>query len=387
LGELLILILRISKYLFTILFIIVAISEQQVSAQAIPDTSHHLALSRTLVRPVIDGQLDDSVWNAVSYISNFTQREPKEGAAASESTKVFITFDDNNLYFGIRCYESDPDEIVANEMRRDADNENDDRIEIVLDTFNDGRNTFFFSTNPHGMQRDGLVRDEGENLNWDWDGIWYCEASTDAMGWSAELAIPFHTLRFPENGGKQWGMNIGRFIVRNREEAFWIPVLRDYGYLGQYKVSHFGHISGFQNITQGIGIQIKPYVAAGLQKDRYEGSNTLHNVGLDVKYSITPNLTADLTLNTDFAQVEADQEQINLTRFDLFYPEKREFFGRGGNFLVWGTVLTQLSGFSPILQQTYRIIKRWRCKYTASWWTTYDGKNQCNGSWRPKRVG
>ncbi len=298
--------------------------------------SYQVKLSPCESRPIIDGILNDSIWYTASSISSFTQREPNEGVPASESTKVFISFDESNLYIGIRCHESDPGRIIANEMRRDAGIENDDRIEILLDTFNDGRNAFFFSTNPLGMQRDGLVRNEGENLNWDWDGIWYCETSTDASGWAAEIAIPFRTLRFTENGGGQWGMNIGRFIVRNREEAFWTPVLRNYGYLGQYKVSSFGHITGFQNITQGIGIQVKPYAAAGVEKDRNAGTSTLSNVGLDLKYSITSNLTADLSLNTDFAQVEADQEQINLTRFDLFYPEKREFFLEGAGIFWFG---------------------------------------------------
>jgi hypothetical protein len=287
-------------------------------------------------RPVIDGFLNDSVWNNAARITTFTQREPEENKPASEKTDVALAFDTHNLYIGIRCYDSQIDQLVANEMRYDVDLSENDRIEILFDTFNDGRNAFFFSTNPLGVQRDGLVRNEGENMNWDWNGVWFCSTQIDSLGWTAELAIPFRTLRFDENGPGEWGMNIGRFIMRNREEVFSTPVLRDYGYLGEFKVSKFGHISGFKNISQGSGLQVKPYLAGGMEDDRFTGNNSISNVGLDLKYSITTNLAADLTVNTDFAQVEADQERINLTRFDLYYPEKREFFLEGAGIFWFG---------------------------------------------------
>lgn len=288
------------------------------------------------VKPVIDGAVDDTVWALAARITSFTQREPEEGKPASESTVVSFAFDTHNLYIGVRCQDSKVGQIVANEMRYDADLSENDRVEIILDTFNDGRNAFSFSVNPAGAQRDGLVRNEGENLNWDWNGVWFCATRIDSSGWSAELAIPFRTLRFDEGGPGVWGMNVGRYIIRSREEVFSTPVLRDYGYLGQYKVSKFGHLSGFKNISQGTGLQLKPYLAGGIEDDRLGGSNSITNAGLDVKYSITPNLTADLTLNTDFAQVEADQEKINLTRFDLYYPEKRDFFLEGAGIFWFG---------------------------------------------------
>lgn len=295
--------------------------------------------------PIIDGKLDNNEWSNSSHLSTFIQREPSEGIPASESTNVFISYDENNLYFGIRCYDSQPDKIVANEMRRDVDIDGNDRIEIFLDTFNDKRNAFFFSTNPIGIQRDGLIRNEGENLNFDWNGIWYCESQIDSLGWTAEIAIPFKTLRFPEVEEQQWGMNIARFIMRNKEEDYWSPILRDYGYMGKFKISKFGHINGLHGLTQGTGLQIKPYVSGGAERDFESGtvSEILKEAGLDLKYSLTSNLTADLTLNTDFAQVEADQEQINLTRFDLFFPEKRDFFLEGAGIFWFGERFTFFS--------------------------------------------
>jgi hypothetical protein len=300
------------------------------------DTSLTISIPQCFDKPVVDGFLNDSIWYAASHITTFTQREPNEGKTASEATDVAFAFDTHNLYIGIRCYDSKVDQLIANEMRYDVDLSENDRIEILLDTFNDGRNAFFFSTNPLGVQRDGLVRNEGENLNWDWNGVWFCSTQIDSLGWTAEFAIPFRTLRFDENGPGEWGMNIGRFIMRNREEVFSTPVLRDYGYLGQFKVSKFGHISGFKNISQGSGLQVKPYLAGGMEDDRFTGKNSISNAGLDLKYSLTTNLTADLTVNTDFAQVESDQERINLTRFDLYYPEKREFFLEGAGIFWFG---------------------------------------------------
>ena len=305
-------------------------------SQVDKNTAPFMTVSQSVGAPILDGLLTDSVWIPASRITTFFQREPNEGLLATESTNVVITFDTHNLYIGIRCYDSKVDQIVANEMRYDVDLSENDRIEILLDTFNDGRNAFFFSTNPLGVQRDGLVRNEGENLNWDWNGVWFCATQIDSFGWTAEFAIPFRTLRFDENGPGEWGLNIGRFIMRNREEVFSTPVLRDYGYLGEYKVSKFGHISGFWNISQGSGLQVKPYLAGGMENDRFTGKNSISNAGLDLKYSITPNLTADLTVNTDFAQVESDQERINLTRFDLYYPERRDFFLEGAGIFWFG---------------------------------------------------
>jgi len=319
----------------TLLFLFsnyIAFAQTLVGKNTVP----FVAISQCVGEPVVDGLLNDSVWFGASRITTFFQREPNEGLPATESTNVAITFDRHNLYIGIRCYDSRVDQIIANEMRYDVDLSENDRIEILLDTFNDGRNTFFFSTNPLGVQRDGLVRNEGENLNWDWNGVWFCATQIDPLGWTAEFAIPFRTLRFDENGQGEWGINIARFIMRNREEIFSTPVLREYGYLGQYKVSKFGHISGFKNISQGSGLQVKPYLAGGMEDDRLTGKNSISNAGLDLKYSITPNLTADLTVNTDFAQVEADQERINLTRFDLYYPEKRDFFLEGAGIFWFG---------------------------------------------------
>ena len=305
-----------------------------------------LRLPQVTEQPVIDGKLEERVWREAVHITRFTQREPNEGEVATESTDVAITFDKNELFLGIQCYDTHPSGIVANEMRRDAQLDDNDHIEIYLDTFDDHRNAFFFATNALGAQWDGLIRNEGENLNYDWNGIWHCEAHIDSLGWAVEIAIPFKTLRFADADTLTWGINIARFITRKREEDFSTPILRDYGFLGKYKVSHFEHLTGLHHLTQGTGIQLKPFVTGGLEKD-FESGNALEarrEIGLDLKYSLTSNLTTDLTINTDFAQVEADQEQINLTRFDLFFPEKRDFFLEGADIFRFGE---RASFFNP----------------------------------------
>lgn len=302
-----------------------------------PDLSG-IRVERITTAPVIDGRLDEASWRAAFRISHLTQLEPEEGMPASESTEVFISYDQFTLYIGIRCFDHEYTRIVANEMRRDATLQDNDHVEIYLDTFHDHRNAFFFATNPLGTQWDGLVRNEGENLNFDWNGIWNCESTIDSLGWSTEIAIPFKSLRFNSSDSMKWGWNIGRFISRKREEDYWTPVLREYGFSGKFKVSHYGNLTGLSNITQGNGLQVKPYVAAEFERDVLIDQSYNHHLdaGLDLKYSITTNLTADLTINTDFAQVEADQEQINLTRFDLFFPEKRDFFLEGADIFFFG---------------------------------------------------
>jgi hypothetical protein len=285
----------------------------------------------------IDGRLDEPVWAEAAGAGGFVQREPDEGKPATEGTEVRILYDDENIYFGVRCRDREAGRIVANEMRRDAELESNDYIEIILDTYHDSRNAFYFATNALGAQRDALIRDEGASLNVDWDGIWVCRTSRDRDGWTAEIAIPFYTLRFGPEPRPVWGMNIGRKIARKKEEDYWVPVLRDYGFLGKYRISYFGHLDGLEDIRQGKSLQLMPYLIGGAsQSGRGEPLTVSANAGLDLKTRLASNITADLTVNTDFAQVESDQEQFNLTRFDLFYPEKREFFLEGADIFRFG---------------------------------------------------
>lgn len=285
----------------------------------------------------IDGHLHETSWKRASFINNFTQREPKEGNPATESTEVRILYDDKYLYIGVICFDSQPDRIVANEMRRDSDLKDNDYFEIFIDTFHDHRNSFYFVINPLGARRDALIRDEGSSINWNWDGIWRTRVKRTEKGWTAEIALPLYTLRFKKSRNLSWGINFGRHIARKREENYWSPILRDFGWFGKYKVSFFGHLTGLENLSRGKRVQLMPYlIGGGTQEEEDESLSRSGDLGLDLKYRLTSNLTADITINTDFAQVEADQEQFNLTRFSLFFPEKRGFFLEGADIFRIG---------------------------------------------------
>jgi hypothetical protein len=286
---------------------------------------------------LIDGRLDEEAWSAAPVLDHFTQRDPIEGEPVSERTEVRILYDTERLYFGIRCFDRRPDLIIANEMRRDVFLRNNDCIEVTLDTFLDHRTAFQFSTNPLGAQRDGLITAERmmEEQNWDWNGVWENASRIDSLGWTAEIAIPFTTLRFVPDSDEPWGLNIARIIARKREDAYWSPVLRDYGFAGEYKIGTYGHLDGLTGLVHPSNFFVKPYGLAGSRRSAEESppAQGVFELGLDAKALVTSNLTLDLSLNTDFAQVEADQEQVNLTRFD---PEKREFFLEGAGLFRFG---------------------------------------------------
>jgi len=293
-----------------------------------------LKISQTIT---VDGSLIEKSWEEAHVIDNLTQREPKAGEPASELTEIRILYDDRNFYIGVICFDSQPEKIVANEMRRDGELKDNDFFEIVIDTFHDHRNAFYFATNPLGARRDALIRDEGGTINWNWDGIWQVRVKRNQQGWTAEIAIPLYTLRFVKSEAQTWGINFGRHIARKREENFWTPILRDYGWFGKFKTSYYGHLTGLVNISQGKRVQLMPYViGGGIQEERNEIFDRSADTGLDLKYRLTSNLTLDVTINTDFAHVEADQEQFNLTRFGLFFPEKRGFFLEGADIFRFG---------------------------------------------------
>ncbi|MFQ5825646.1 MAG: DUF5916 domain-containing protein, partial [bacterium] len=208
-----------------------------------------------------------------------------------------------------------------------------DYVEIIIDTFHDQRNAFYFATNSLGARLDSEVKSEGTYINWHWDGVWQSIARRDKLGWTAEVAIPFKTLRFDDSKNMTWGINFGRYIARKREEAYWSPISRDddFDNYGKFKISKFGVLHGLSNIKQYERFQFKPYTIGGLEKNFETGGSVdkLADFGLDTKVHITSKLISDITFNTDFAQVEADQEQVNLSRFSLFFPEKRDFFLEG----------------------------------------------------------
>ena len=287
---------------------------------------------------LIDGRLDDSVWQDIFFQGDFLQREPGEGEPATERTEIGVLYDEDNIYFGIKCYDSEPDKIIAREMRRDEDMRDDDTINIILDTYHDHRSGFYFVTNANGSKRDAVLANEGRNYNSAWDGIWTSRAGINDEGWFAEIAIPWKTLRFADQDSVVWGINISRTIRRKNENVFWQLVPRDLGFFGLFRISEAGNLCGLSDLEMGGNLELKPYFLGGLERDEVTEFRTdaLKDIGLDTKIGLTANLAMDITVNTDFAQVEADQEQVNLTRFSLYYPEKREFFLEGAEIFSFG---------------------------------------------------
>jgi len=269
----------------------------------------------------VDGILDEPEWAAASSIGEIIQREPKPGEKPTEQTEVKILYDSDNIYIGVMCYDSEPSRIVATQMARDADLSADDRIEMVIDSFHDRHNAFYFSTNPLGALVDGLLIENG-SLNLDWNAIWLVRTHRSDKGWSAEFAIPFKSIGFRQGDGV-WGFNFSRTIKRKIEEDRWASPRLDVKFL---QVSEAGEIAGFKEINQGRGLDVRPFIASKALHSVDTGNDLSAKAGVDIFYNITPSLKWTTTFNTDFAETEVDSRQINLTRFPLFFPEKRSFF-------------------------------------------------------------
>jgi hypothetical protein len=273
---------------------------------------------------VIDGEFDEAEWQRAEPAKDFIQQEPIMGEPTSERTEVRLLYDDTTLYVGIYCFDSAGEKgIVVTNVRRDVSPFEGDYFGVLLDTFNDDRNAFVFGTNPRGAKRDGQMAGNGESSNFDWDAVWHVKSKITEQGWQAEMAIPFKTLRFREGEDQVWGLNLTRKIRRKNEDAHWAPIPRPFRI---NRVSLAGELNGLSSIRQGRNLYIKPYLSLPVVRREQDDVDFLPEPGLDLKWGMTPGLTLDLTANTDFAQVEADQQQINLTRFSLFFPEKREFF-------------------------------------------------------------
>ena len=287
----------------------------------------------------LDGRLDEAEYRDVQAITGFYQSLPQDGAAATETTEAWIMFDDENVYVSGRLYDSaPPSEWIANEMRRDTQQlRNNDTFTVQFDTYYDRRNGVFFYTNPLGARADNQFTNEG-NPNPDWNPVWDVRTARFEGGWTVEMQIPFKSLRYRPGKEQVWGIQLRRAIRRKNEWVHLTPVPRSYvgaGPQGIFRSSRDATLIGIEAPEAGANLEVKPYVISGMETDRSAvpaKSNDMHSdAGLDVKYGLTQNLTADLTVNTDFAQVEADEQQVNLTRFELNFPEKREFFleGRG----------------------------------------------------------
>ena len=303
----------------------------------------------------IDGILNEPAWGKSPVIFDFVQTQPHDRQPASERTEVRILQDNDNIYFGIICFDSEPDKIISYEMRRDADFVNDDHITVYLDTYRDFRNFYTFSTNPLGCRSDAIITD-GQHANGAWDGNWVVKTTRTDEGWTAEIKIPFYILRFSNNKEGIWGVNFIRQIRRKLERDSWIPISRDMGQFGEMKASRFGQIRNIRPNSSGFGLQIKPFLLGGMTRQYKPVSNDRQsNHGFDMQYSFTPNLRADLSYNTDFAQVEADREIINVTRFSIFFPEKRDFFTENSGLFSVLTPHAQDRGgykFQPFYSRT-----------------------------------
>jgi len=281
--------------------------------------------------PDIDGSVNDDVWQKAPVINELFQREPNPGQPVSEKTEFYFLYDHENIYIGIRCFD-DPAGITAKELARDVSLGDDDRVQIILDTYLDGRSGYWFQIGPRGSIGDALVNENGKDFNKSWDGLWDGKAKITESGWEGELIIPFKTLGF-KKGNSTWGLKLIRYIKRKSEASYWPETSLN---ANKFQISDAGRITGIKDITQGIGLDIIPYLTSGVSKKADTDPKAVLNGGLDAFYHITPSLKAAITVNTDFAQTEVDEKQINLTRFNLFFPEKRDFFLDGANYFTFG---------------------------------------------------
>ena len=304
--------------------------------------------------PSLDGVIDDAAWMNVEPLTGFVQQEPNDGQPASERTEVRVLLDGRTLYIGIIAFDSDPSGIVFTQSKRDADLNESDAVQVILDTFNDTQNGFIFGTDPTGIEYDGQVAGEGSTggtnntragsgsrrgalsgFNPNWDADWSVQSQITARGWETEMAIPLKTLRYNPGSNQTWGFNVWRNIRRKNEQVFLQAIPRGYGIT---RVSSSGQLTGL-DLPPRRDIKLTPFVATSFDQNNVVTTDKLDrqaDIGVDLKWGVTPSLTADLTVNTDFAQVEADDAQVNLTRFQLFFPEKRPFFLENASTFSFG---------------------------------------------------
>ena len=277
----------------------------------------------------VDGRLDEEVWARATPAADFIQVDPDNGQPATEPTEVRIVYSSDALYIGVTCYDSEPDKWLGFERRRDQFLAADDRFMWTIDTYLDARSGYFFEMNPSGLMADSWFGVNGDNRAW--DGIWSARVHRSEIGWTIEIEIPFRTLNF-DPGNDTWGFNFQRTVRRKNEDSIWSGWARNQGLR---RMTNAGRVTGLRNLSQGVGLDVKPYglATAGASPGRgVTRTDVDTNGGLDLFYNPTPGLRTNLTINTDFAQTEVDQRQVNLTRFNLFFPERRDFFLDGALF-------------------------------------------------------
>lgn len=281
---------------------------------------------------VLDGVLDEPAWADAPVANGFVQNEPSEGQPASFDTEVRVLYDDRAVYFGVFAHDDEPGSLVISDLRKDFNTAAGDAVLIVIDTFRDRRNGFEFATNPAGAKWDAQMSNEGRESNANWDGIWDVRTRVVEDGWYAEIRIPLLTLRFARGDPQAWGLNFQRRLRRRNEESYWAPLPRIYDI---HRVSMAGSLDDLRQLRPGRNLRVKPYAAATSISGARPTNREL-DAGLDVKYGLSAGLTLDVTVNTDFSQVEADEQQVNLTRFSLLFPEKREFFLENSGIFQFG---------------------------------------------------
>lgn len=294
----------------------------------------------------LDGLLEEPIWQRSLPATDFVQQDPVNGGAPTERTEVRIVFDEEHFYMGVICFDSEPDKLLGNTMKRDEFLMADDRFMWVIDTFLDARTGYFFEMNPSGLMADSLMGTGGSNER-AWDGIWNARVLRSEVGWTIEIEIPFRTLNFDPNGSS-WGINFQRSIRRKNEENLWTGHARNQGLR---HLPSAGLVTGITEISQGLGLDVKPYLVGTLNSAPGRGDPGVHgdaDVGVDLFYNLTPGLRANLTVNTDFAQTEVDQRRVNLTRFSLFFPEKRDFFLDGSTFLNFYLARSFRNSIAPV---------------------------------------
>jgi len=326
-----------------------AAAQQQTRAQNVARTSSAAAididydtarLERRLeaVRatgPItLDGALDEPSWASAPLATHFIQNDPREGEPATYDTEVRVLYDDAAMYFGVFARDEEPGRLTVNDLKKDFNTNNSDGFRLVLDTFHDARNGYTFATNPAGAKYDAQMVNEGRERNADWDGIWDVATQVTETGWYAEIRIPFRTLKFESQEAQTWGINFERKLRRQNEDSYWSPLPRIYDL---DRVSMAGTIEGLRGVRPGMNLRFKPYASAASSTVRGTRSRGELDGGLDVKYGVTSGLVWDFTVNTDFSQVEVDEQQINLTRFSLFFPEKRDFFLENSGIFQFGS--------------------------------------------------
>ena len=281
----------------------------------------------------LDGRLDEPSWAAAPVAKGFVQNDPREGEPATYDTEVKLLYDERALYIGVFAKDPEPGQIIVNELRKDFNTGNADGFQVVIDTFHDERNGYQFAVNPMGAKWDAQMSNEGRDNNANWDGIWDVGARIGDDGWYAEIEIPFKTLKFGPEAMQTWGINFQRRLRRRNENSYWSPLRRIHQLS---RVSMAGTVEGLQGLKPGANIRVKPYALANFNKLAGVDVDGNYDGGFDVKYGVTSGLTWDFTVNTDFSQVEADEQQVNLTRFSLFFPEKRDFFLENSGVFQFG---------------------------------------------------